>query len=336
MFVHAIEVACSFTRPIHSISRNYGSTLIQPGAATLFFVNSDGWALTCKHVANQLLVAEQILKKKTAFSKELATPADKKRKQRRELERKYGYSQKTIFELYNNFVNCIEGPLNVKVRIHSDLDIALLHFFDFTQLKCNVFPIFAVTGSDLKHGKFLCRLGYPFPEFSNFTYDSTIDKIQWTKSGRADTPCFPIEGMVTRHVVDSTNQVIGFEMSTPGLRGQSGGPVFDSEGRIWGMQAATAHLDLDFDINQEVVRNGTKKQVTDSAFLHVGHCIHKADDGASVHCVREAHVILAASANVGSHEDISAVFTTCATPGSGWIKYVFELTVEVFICLEKV
>ena len=62
-------------------------------------------------------------------------------------------------------------------------------------------------------------------------------------------------------------------MSTPGLRGQGGGPVFDAEGKVWGMQTATAHLDLDFDVNQEVRRGGLKKKVTDSAFLHVGHCI---------------------------------------------------------------
>ncbi|MEE8470958.1 MAG: serine protease, partial [Dehalococcoidia bacterium] len=45
-------------------------------------------------------------------------------------------------------------------------------------------------------------------------------------------------------------------------------------GKVWGMQSATAHLDLDFDIDQEVMRGGLPKRVQDSAFLHVGHCIH--------------------------------------------------------------
>jgi len=79
--------------------------------------------------------------------------------------------------------------------------------------------------------------------------------------------------MLTRHLVQD-NKIIGFEMSTPGLRGQSGGPVFDTDGVIWGMQSATRHLDLDFDVNQELLRDGKKKRVTDSAFLHVGHCVH--------------------------------------------------------------
>jgi ABC-type molybdate transport system ATPase subunit len=63
-------------------------------------------------------------------------------------------------------------------------------------------------------------------------------------------------------------------MSTPGLKGQSGGPAFDIEGRVWGIQSATNHLDLDFDVDQEVIRGGHTKRVKDSAFLHVGHCVH--------------------------------------------------------------
>lgn len=88
------------------------------------------------------------------------------------------------------------------------------------------------------------------------------------------TPRFPIEGMLTRHVADAQGNIIGFELSTPGLRGQSGGPAFDTEGKVWGMQCQTAHLDLDFDIDQKVIRRGIEKRVTDNAFLHVGRCVH--------------------------------------------------------------
>lgn len=276
MFVQAIEIASHFTRPIHLISRNYGSNLIQPGAATLFFVNSDGWALTCRHVAQLLLEADQLLAKRQAFIDELnARRGQKKEKQvLHELERKYGYSKNVPIEVYNNFVNCVEGNLEAEIKLHGSLDVALIHFRNFTRLLCNSFPTFAANGSDLRQGKFLCRLGFPFAEFSNFAYDLTADRIHWTTTGRMETPRFPIEGMVTRHLIDSMGQALGFELSTPGLKGQSGGPAFDGEGRIWGMQASTAHLDLDFDVNEEVVRNGAKKRVSDSAFLHVGHCIH--------------------------------------------------------------
>jgi hypothetical protein len=40
------------------------------------------------------------------------------------------------------------------------------------------------------------------------------------------------------------------------------------------MQTATAHLDLDFDVDMEVVRDGHQTLIHDHAILHVGHCIH--------------------------------------------------------------
>ena len=54
MFVNAIEEVGRYTRPIHTISRIYNDTSVTPGAATLFFVNESGVAVTCKHVINLL------------------------------------------------------------------------------------------------------------------------------------------------------------------------------------------------------------------------------------------------------------------------------------------
>jgi hypothetical protein len=41
-----------------------------------------------------------------------------------------------------------------------------------------------------------------------------------------------------------------------------------------GMQSATNHLDLDFDVDMKVRRKGRNVHVEDSAFLHVGLCVH--------------------------------------------------------------
>jgi len=275
MFIKAIEIASSFTRPIYFISRNYGSNIVQPGTATLFFINSEGWALTCGHVANQLIAAETINQKYTSFKNELkANVGHKKLKPTlNQLKHKYGLTKKTTFELYSTFVNCIEGTLKFQIIKHPKADLALIKFSDFSRLLCDTFPIFPKNTSELKQGKILCRLGFPFPEFTNYSYDSVNDRIQWTDTGKNTTPRFPIEGMVTRYITDGTN-IIGFELSTPGLRGQSGGPAFDVSGKIWGMQSSTNHLYLDFDVNQDVITNGTRKRVTDSAFLHVGRCVH--------------------------------------------------------------
>jgi hypothetical protein len=276
MFIHAIEVASQFTRPIHSIQGYYGSVEVIPGAASLFFVNADGWALTCKHVAALIVNGDKIAKRKSDFEADFASMRGKKKDKQilKDLEKKYALSRNELFEIRNSFINCIEGPLSFQIVAHPDFDVALIHFTNYTKLHPHSFPVFPRKTVGLKQGKFLCRLGFPFPEFSNFTYDQITDSIQWANTGKDVTPIFPIEGMLTRHLLSQSGQVFGFEMSTPGLRGQSGGPAFDFEGQVWGMQSATNHLDLDFDVDKAVLRNGQKKHVHDTAILHVGHCIH--------------------------------------------------------------
>jgi hypothetical protein len=274
MFVNAIEVANEFTRPLHSIIRTYGSTEVVPGAATLFIVNQDGWALTCRHVGELIVAADQVNPRYAKFRSELASvPAGTKSKAwRKGLEKQYGYRAGVAIQIKNKFVNCADFQ-GFEIRMHKKLDLALIRFDKFSNLWCSQFPSFAKDGAALKQGKFLCRLGFPFPEFSNFAYDSASDDINWTAIGRQDTPRFPIEGMVTRHIGEAGN-IVGLELSTPGLRGQSGGPAFDVNGTVWGMQAQTAHLDLNFDIDQEVLRDGKKRRVQDHAFMNVGHCVH--------------------------------------------------------------
>jgi len=275
MFVNAIAAASGFTRPIHTITRLWRETTVVPGAATLFFVNADGWALTCKHVASQLVAAEQLAAKSATFKAERAHLAagKKSRQALRALERAHGLASGVTVEMHHRFINCVDGSFQLEMRLHPTLDVALLQFKQFTALRPTAFAVFAARGDELKQGKSLCRLGFPFPEFTNFEYDAEADQIRWTTTGRAETPQFPIDGMVTRHL-NGPGGIVGVEVSTPGLRGQSGGPAFDSDGVVWGMQSATNHLDLNFDVDMDVLRNGKSRHVRDSAFLHVGHCIH--------------------------------------------------------------
>ena len=60
MFVKAIEEVAGYTKAIHTLQRVWGANRIVPGSATLFFVNSDGWALTCAHVAKNFIDATKI------------------------------------------------------------------------------------------------------------------------------------------------------------------------------------------------------------------------------------------------------------------------------------
>jgi hypothetical protein len=275
MFINAIESADQFTKPIHTISRTYGG-LVSPGTSTLFFVNEEGVAITCKHVLNIILQADPVNIQFQSFKAERAKlPKDERFKQNLlGLETKYHYKQESTVQIKNNFVNSFDSIGNIKTHAHPVLDLAILIFEGFKQKHYTSYATFVRDPTKVKQGKSLCRLGYPFPEFNNFQHNPVTDDIEWTNSGNATSPRFPLDGIITRFGGDG-KQIISIEMSTPGLRGQSGGPLFDTDGLVYGMQYMTSHLHLGFDIkDKEIYIQGKKTKVSNYPFLHVGHCIH--------------------------------------------------------------
>ncbi|KYG76764.1 S1 family peptidase [Roseivirga echinicomitans] len=277
MFIEAIETAAKFTRPIHTISRTYSGKSIIPGAATLFLINDEGYALTCKHVIELLVQSENVVKNYNLFKEERdRLPRDGKFKRAlKGLLLKYKIDNNTTIQLKNTFLDCIDKMSGFTWHLHPDYDLAILKFNDFTNVICDEYPKFKKDASDIKQGAFLCRLGFPFPEFTNFKFNDQADDIEWTKEGVIASPRFPIEGMITRFLRDGKGRTAGIELSTPGLRGQSGGPLFNSDGVIYGMQSRTKNLHLGFDIeNKKIVSNGESKKVSDYSFIHLGECIH--------------------------------------------------------------
>ncbi len=272
MFAKAILEVAGFTRAIHSISRNFGGTQVQRGSATLFFVNNEGYALTCKHVAQWLNQANKINKTYQDFltqSKDLGT------NQRNELVKKLGLSPEKASEMRITFVDCVDQIKNVRFFLHPEYDLALIKFDGFDKALFNNTPKFLSAHQQINPGDMLCRLGFPFPEFTNYQLNPQTQSLDWTQEGTVRSPRFPIEGMITRFLGNKTGQVYGIEMSTPGLRGQSGGPLFDAQGRIVGMQSRTKHLHLGFDIEEKAIMvKGKAKKINDYAFIHLGECIH--------------------------------------------------------------
>lgn len=276
MFQQSIEHVSQFTRPIHTITRTYGGRKIIPGAATLFFVNEDGYAVTCKHVVEMLLGSETLAKKHAAFCTERERlPRDGKFKRNlKGLELKYQYTAETRIQAKNTFVDCVDYMSGFTTHLHPKFDLAIIKFNDYKTLRYTGHAVFKKDTTQIKPGETLCRLGFPFPEFNNFAYNETTDDIEWTAEGVKSSPRFPIDGMVTRFLAED-NQVYGIEMSTPGLRGQSGGPLFNRDGIVYGMQFSTKHLHLDFDIiDKEILIHNKLQKVSDYSFLHLGQCIH--------------------------------------------------------------
>jgi len=276
MFVEAIEKVSAFTRPIHTIMRTYGGKQIVPGAATFFFVNKQGYAITCKHVVEMLLASESINLNYMNFKAEKnRLPNDSKYKSNlKGLELKYKLTPDSVIQIKSSFVDAVSSMSGFTVHMHPSVDLAILKLNDFDHVLYTDVAVFKKNGADIKQGQSLCRLGFPFPEFTNFRYNQTADDIEWTNEGVFHSPRFPIDGMVTRFLAEN-NGLYGIELSTPGLKGQSGGPLFNKNGIICGMQSSTKHLHLGFDIiDKEILIDNQIKKVTDYSFLHLGQCIH--------------------------------------------------------------
>lgn len=277
MFTNAIEELINFTRPIHTITRNYKEETISPGAATLFFVNENGVAITCKHVADFIVQEHSINQNYKEFKiKKNSIGKNNKFNQRvKLLEDEHNLKISNIAQLKVVFIG-VTSQLNFTYRIinHPIYDLSIIIFENHNSPLYTSYAKFAKKSSTLKQGKFLCRLGFPFPEFDNFKLNRDTDDIEWTSIGNTNSPIFPIEGMMTRSLVNG-NELCGVEISTPGLKGQSGGPLFDQNGIIYGMQANTSHLHLGFDMkNFEYNSLGKNIRINNQPFLHVGHCVH--------------------------------------------------------------
>ncbi len=148
----------------------------------------------------------------------------------------------------------------------ADLALVRLTGFDMSQIPS--FPVFGNHANPIHPGAFLCKLGFPFSEVTA-SWDATRSAFV-LPDGTLPLPFFPLEGMYTRDCIfvdASTNNTAKYvETSSPGLRGQSGGPTFDQSGTVWAIQSQTLTLDVGFEA--KIVRNG--REVTEHQAMSVG------------------------------------------------------------------
>lgn len=266
MFVKAIEKIYKFVRPINMISRYLGSTEIEPGAATFFYVNNQGYALMCYHTY------ENIQECKSSFSdykeyKLLLEKAPKYGKKRVEYIKNLNkelYGECNTIQLDVSFLDAFTSIKPIDSIPEEDI---LLVKFDGVKTINEISPIFRKETSDIKEGKHLCQSGFAFPYFNNYKYNNETDKIEWTNEGIIASKLFNVDGMVARKL---ENQLI---MTTPGYDGMSGSPVFDTEGRICGIQHHVKHAYTNFNCDKvKLWHSGIKHEVTQYPFAHFAIC----------------------------------------------------------------
>jgi len=236
MFVKAIEDCVKFTKPLLSGQLIYKDKRIINGISTLMVLNKDGDILTTAHVAEFFRMADEV---NDAFWSILNEFKDKSPKEIKKIEAKYGIKESDIVAIHNVIIDVAANPGKLNVIIHPTLDMALIKLENKQEIFVDEFPIFRK--SNVKVGEMICKIGFAFPEYDTFYYDEDACLIK-THNKIMNFPLFPLEGMVTRNMIDQTGDISIFEMSTPLFPGQAGGPVFDTKGHICGMLLGTKRI----------------------------------------------------------------------------------------------
>lgn len=236
------------------------------GVAAGVLVNRDGWILTAGHVLEKLLAADKAIKEATLHRKraeDIGKAENLSQEEREKQLRNLG----TIDPNCPTNISCKAGLQEHRTEA-PEMDVVLFREADLGLLKIGNFnvpdgytePYFRK--EPLRIGEMICRIGFPF-------YSTDVGWDEQNKifiSPREPIPPFANEGIVSRFVPEPTFSgklpIRFIETSAPGLKGQSGGPLFDTQGRICGIQSHTYSYPLGF----SPVENGQ----TEHQFLNVG------------------------------------------------------------------
>ena len=257
MFATACEKASKFTRPV-IVSTRTASGKVSSGLGAFIIVNRDGWFVTAGHLFDSFVRFQE----------------ESKRAKEAEAGKKIpGFDPKDPNRIVNH--SFWWGWDNVSletVYINREIDIAVGKLRHLDPSKISEYPVFK-RSKEIRSGMSLCRLGFPFVQVSA-EFDEKTNAFRLKKETSSLT-LFPNDGIHTRTVVkgksmDGNYDMLYVETSTPGLRGQSGGPIFDKNGHVCAVQVGTTHLPLGF--HPEVEFNGMK--VVENQFLNVGFGVH--------------------------------------------------------------
>lgn len=273
MFAEAYKKATAFTHPLIISMRHFDGS-VECGMGTFVVLNRDGWIFTAAHLfqpmqnqqAHSIEIAEYE-RKAEAIRQDNTLVAKAKHGKIKKLKS----NPKWITNI--SYYWGVKGNSIVRVRgkIVANLaaDIAAVQLEGIDVDSISTYPTFK-DPANLAIGTSLCKLGFPFHNIEA-EYKEEENRFKLAP-GALPAPWFPIEGIYTRNVVEKigNSEAKFIETSSPGLRGQSGGPIFDTKGTVWAIQIKTRHLNLGF--SPKVKKNG--REVEENQFLNVGLGVH--------------------------------------------------------------
>ncbi len=269
MFRDANTIAGGFILPILISQRHVNGKCTCP-MGTITVINDKGWFITAAHMfaaffgaLAQVGEAKRIQEERSAIEQDKAL-SHKVRQQ------KLFKAGKAAADAVTNVSAWFgrDGIIANDIGSNNDLDLAWGRLEPFDPAWITTFPTFKNPDINFSPGASLCKLGFPFHEVTPL-FDTATGAFTLPPEA-FPLPFFPIEEIFTRTLVlpDGTTPSAYprwlVETSSPGLKGQSGGPIFDSQGRVWAMQTRTVSYGLGFVTNQ---------------FLHAGQGVHAIERG---------------------------------------------------------
>lgn len=270
MFAKACERVYKFTRPLIISTRTVDGT-VSSSCGTFIIINPEGWILTAGHLFDSFVKYQQDMKKIKEVEEINARKASMAVQGAMTLPDTIQLDPKWITN--HSFWWGGDGLRITSVYVNREIDVALAKLDGFRPDMVQEYPIFRDPDT-MRPGTSICRTGFPFANIAtDFDEGSKSFRI---RNGVLPLPFFPNDGIHTRNVLKQNKSKEGnydmlyVETSTPGLKGQSGGPIFDTNGHIYAMQVQTNHIPLGF----HPISEYDGKSIVENQFLNVGIGVH--------------------------------------------------------------
>lgn len=259
MFASACTKASSFTRPVATSLRLVDGS-ISTNFSTFIIVNSEGWTIMAAHTFD-------------SFAKYQSDQNKIKELDLLNANRSGDDIIKKDPKLISNhsFWWGWDGVQMNNITVNRKVDIAIGKLQNFDSAKVKEYPVFA-DPSTVVPGKTLCRLGYPFVGLKT-EFD---EKLNGFRIPRIDhrTNLYCNDGIVSRSFSPGKSpdgaEVTYIDTSTPGIQGQSGGPLVDTDGNLCGMQVSIYSIPMG--IQPTVEYDGSR--VVENQFVNIGRALH--------------------------------------------------------------
>ncbi len=244
MFVEACAEAAKFTR--HAIiSWQLSDGTCGAAIAAFVVVNDEGWIVSAAHLANTLGKQQADMAAIVAYDAKYAgRPATTKRakgpiptKAEKELVRRAAI-------MWGE-----NGVILPSAQLVIGADILVGKLDNPSLLNVTSYPTFK-RSSGVRQGMSLVRTGYPFIDVG-CKFNDVYSRFE---NAPTDTSLFAIEGILSRELtipVGLPYPVTVLETSSPGLIGQSGGPILDKDGAVCAIQSSTQHYNLGFNVTEK-------------------------------------------------------------------------------------